>query len=89
MVRAVKDVGPHHDEIGADPRFEFFSRKVGKNVGARNASKDSWDTKFEKEGFVDVLVEEMADATHPCRKDFRDFDAVADESGGGAKSQEK
>ncbi len=70
MVGAVEDVGPHQDEIGADPRFEFFSRKVGENVGARNASEDSWDTKFEKEGFVDVLVEEMADATDACGKDF-------------------
>ena len=70
MVRAVKDVGPHQDEIGANPRFEFFSRKVGENVGARNASEHSWDTKFEKEGFVDVLVEEMADATDACSKDF-------------------
>jgi len=70
VVRAVKDVGPHQDEIGADPRFEFFSRKVGENVRARNASEDSWDTKFEKEGFVDVLVEEMADATDACGKDF-------------------
>ena len=70
MVRAVKDVGPHQDEIGADPGFEFFSRKVGENVGARNASDDSRDTKFEKEGFVNVLVEEMADATDACSKDF-------------------
>ena len=31
----------------------------------------------------------MADATHACRKDFRDFDAVANESGGSAKGEEK
>jgi len=70
VVRAIKDVGPHQDEIGADPRFKFFSWKVGENVSARNASEDSWDTKFEKEGFVNVLVEEMADTTDACSKDF-------------------
>ena len=70
MVGAVEDVGPHHDEVCADPRFEFFSGKVGENIGARNSSKDSRDTKFEKEGFVHVLVKEMTDAAHACGKDF-------------------
>ncbi len=41
VVGAVEDVGTHEDEIGADPRFKLFARKVGEEVCARDATDDA------------------------------------------------
>jgi hypothetical protein len=89
VVGAVKDVGTHEDEIGADPRLKLFAREVGEEVGARDAADDPRNAEFQKEGFIDVLVEEMANATDASSKNFGDFDRVADHGGGGAEGEEK
>lgn len=89
VVGAPKDVAAHEDEITANPRFQHFAREIGKKVGAGDAPQHSGNTQFEEEGFVDVLVEEMADAAHARGENFRDFDRVADEGGSGAESEEK
>ena len=89
MVGAVEDVGTHENEIGTDPRFKLFAREVGKEVGARDAADDARNAEFQKEGFIDVLVEEMANATNARGKDLGDFDGVADHGGGGAEGEEE
>jgi len=89
MVGAVEDVSTHEDKIGADPRLKLFAREVGEEVGARDAADDAGKAEFQEEGFIDVLMEEMANATDPSSKNFGDFDRVADHGGGGAKGEEK
>ena len=89
MVGAVEDVGTHEDERGADPRFKLFAREVGEEVGARDAADDARNAEFQKESFIDVLVENMANATNASGKDFGDFDRVADHGGGGAEGEEE
>jgi len=89
VVGAVEDVGTHEDEIGTDPRFKLFARKVGKKVGASDATDDARNAEFQKEGFIDVLMEEMANATNARGKDFGDFNRVADHGGGGAEGEEE
>ncbi len=89
VVGAVEDVGTHEDEIGADPRFKLFAREVGEEVCARDAADDAGKAKFQKEGFIHVLVEEMANATDASSKNLRDFDGVADHGGGGAECEEE
>ncbi len=89
VVGAVEDIGTHEDEIGADPRFKLFAREVGEDVGARDAADDARKAEFQKEGFIDVLMKEMANATDPSSKNFGDFDRVADHGGGGAEGEEE
>ncbi len=89
VVGAVEDVGTHENEIGADPRFKLFAREVGEDVGARDAADDARKAEFQKEGFVDVLMKEMANATGPCSKNFGDLNRVADHGGGGAEGEEE
>ena len=89
VVGAVEDVGTHENEIGTDPRFKLFAREVGEEIGARDAADDARNAEFQKEGFIDVLVEEMANATNARGKDFGDFDRVADHGGGGAEGEEE
>jgi len=89
VVGAVEDVGTHEDEIGADPRFKLFAREVGEEVCTRDAADDAGKAKFQKEGFIHVLVEEMANATDASSKNFGDFDRVADHGGGGAEGEEE
>ena len=89
VVGTVEDVGTHEDEIGADPRFKLFAREVGEEVCARDAADDAGKAKFQKEGFIHVLVEEMANTTDASSKNLRDFDGVADHGGGGAECEEE
>ena len=89
VVGAVEDVGTHEDEIGADPGLKLFAREVGEDVGARDAADDARKAEFQKEGFIDVLMKEMANATDPSSKNFGDFDRVADHGGGGAEGEEE
>jgi len=89
VVGPVEDVGTHEDEISTDPRFKLFAREVGEEVCARDAADDARNAEFQKEGFIDVLVEEMANATNASGKDFGYFDRVADHGGGGAEGEEE
>ena len=89
VVGAVEDVGTHEDEIGADPGLKLFAREVGEDVGPRDAADDARKAEFQKEGFIDVLMKEMANATDSCSKNFGDFDRVADHGGGGAEGEEE
>ena len=89
VVGAVEDVGTHENEIGADPRFKLFAREVGEDVGARDAADDARKAEFQKEGFIDVLMENMANATDARGENFGDFDRVADHGGGGAEGEEE
>ena len=89
VVGAIEDVGTHEDEIGADPRLKLFAREVGEEVCARDAADDARNAEFQKEGFIDVLVEDMANATNACGKDFGYFDRVADHGGSGAEGEEE
>ena len=89
VVGAVEDVGTHENEIGADPRFKLFAREVGEDVGPRDAADDARKAEFQKEGFIDVLMKEMANTTDPSGKNFGDFDRVADHGGGGAEGEEE
>ena len=89
VVGAVEDVGTHEDEIGADPGLKLFAREVGEDVGPRDAADDARKAEFQKEGFIDVLMEEMANATNARGKDFGDFDRVADHGGGGAEGEKE
>ena len=75
--------------IGADPRLKLFAREVGEDVGARDAADDARKAEFQKEGFIDVLMKEMANTTDPSGKNFGDFDRVADHGGGGAEGEEE
>ena len=89
VVGAVEDVDTHEDEIGTDPRLKLFAREVGEDVGARDAADDARKAEFQKEGFIDVLMKEMANTTDPSGKNFGDFDRVADHGGGGAEGEEE
>ena len=78
VVGAPKDIPAHQDQVRADPRFEFRTIEIGEKISTGDASDDARNSKLEAQGFVDVLMEDMADATDSGGEDFRDFDAVAD-----------
>ena len=89
MVGAVEDVGTHKNKIGTDPRFKLFAGEVGEDVGARDAADDARKAEFQKEGFIDVLMENMANATDARGENFGDFNRVADHGGGGAEGEKE
>ena len=89
VVCAVKNVSTHQDEVGTDPRFKFFAREVGKDVGARDPSDDSGNAQLEEKGFIYVLVEDVAYAADAGGEDFRNFDAIADQGRCGAEREEE
>ena len=85
VVGAVEDVGTHEDEIGTDPRFKLFAREVGEEVCSSDATDDARNAEFQEEGFINVLMKEMANAADTSGKDFGDFNRVADHGRGGAE----
>lgn len=89
MTGAIEDVGAHKDEVAADPRFEPFARKVGEEVSAGDAAENAGETKFEKEGAIDVFMKKMTDAANARGKNLGNLHTIADEGGGGAEREEE
>jgi hypothetical protein len=84
MVGAPKNIDAHQHQVSANPGFKFGTVEIRKEISARDSSDDSGDGELETEGFIDVFMEDMADAADACGEDFRNFDAVADHCRGNA-----
>ena len=89
VVGSPENVGPHDDEVDADPGFEFFPGKVGENVRPGDPAENAGNGDFPEESAVNVLVKEMTHPADPRRKNFRNLHTVADHRRSDSQSEKK